>query len=596
MSSYLSTQLRLPPWAPALCPQACDRASVPSPPGLQARSQRTGDTLPDRYTAAVFEFYSESSLGNGYVKKAWKLTVPLFVLSLSGAYISVLLLDKHLLKSHGPSWFATVCGDEMPEQGAEEASTSPGTAEASPGQQPRPERTSGGPATAGGASCDTVLASRWATIPPRPAVDDELPAKPHPQVAQISIPAAYLGFVYFISLAIWFLFVGRPTPDRREWYRIPLGFVICGVGSSVFFTFIMFTQNDEWCPWCMVTHVINFLILIGMIMLRPVRVEALSPVPTDPIEPCSAEAAVGATGTVGAKGAPAGTAEVSEPVRPHPSYRLAAACVLLSAATCAMVWNGYAVQVVRRQKQVLDGELEKFRENVQFLFAAYKSGPEVKIQIRPDDPQYANGEVLCPLVVFSDFQCPSCGGFARQLEKQIRPLFHDHLRITWKHYPLSTDCNKTIRNNVHPEACAAARAAEAARMQGGSEAFWRAHDILFKAGRKLKDFDYPAMAEELGLDPQRFEADMYSEETAARIAEDIAQARKLGVNSTPTAFLMGRKVDPVIRSVQPFWEYTASRFNMIRERKLYKRKQRESGKQAGAKRATPDTPDRSGAR
>ena len=514
------------------------------------------------------------------MKNAWKITVPLFVLSLFGAYVSLLLLDKHLLQSHGPGWFATVCGDEMPGQDAGEDATPPDAAEPSREEQPRRENTSAGPTGRGGASCDTVLASRWATIPPRPAVDDESPEKLEPQVAQISVPAAYLGFVYFISLAIWFLFVGRPTPDRREWYRIPLGFVICGVGSSVFFTFIMFTQNDEWCPWCMVTHVINFLILIGMIMLRPER----------------AEATADATDAVGAEDAHVGAAEPSAPVRTHPSYRLAAACVLLSAATCAMVWNGYAVQVVRRAKQAVDNEVEKFRGNVQFLFAAYQSGPEVKVNIRPDDPQYANGEVLCPLVVFSDFQCPSCGGFARQLEKRVQPLFHDHLRITWKHFPLATDCNKTIRYNVHPEACTAARAAEAARVQGGSEAFWRAHDILFKAGRKLKDFDYPAMAEELGLDPQRFEADMYSEETTARIAEDIAQARKLGVDSTPTAFLMGRKVDPVIRGAQPFWEYVASRFNMIRERKLYTRKQREDRKQAGSTRATPDTPDRSGAR
>ncbi|MFH0983846.1 MAG: vitamin K epoxide reductase family protein, partial [Planctomycetota bacterium] len=470
------------------------------------------------------------------IKAAWKLTIPLFVLSLCGAYISLLLLDKHLLKSHGPSWFAAVCGDETgaPEG---EATTQPDAAAAAAEERRRHEAESADSGKRGGANCDRVLASRWATIPPRPDVDEELFPTTEPQKAQTRIPSAYLGFVYFTSLAIWFLFIGRPTPDRWEWYRIPLAFVICGVISSLFFIYIMFTQAEAWCPWCLVSHIINFLILIGMILLRPKEVPAAALVSVSAAEPAAVEVVAATPDAAGAQPTPSGeltwqalgelgvaealAGAVSAPVRSHPAYRLVAATILLAATTCAMVWNGYAVQVEQERTKQTRAELNSFRADMSLLAAIYEQAPQVEIPIRPDDPQTVTPDIYCPLVLFSDFECPWCRTFAGMLRQRIAGYFTGGLRVTWKHFPLSQDCNGTISRTVHPEACRTALAAEAARMQGGNEAFWKAHDLLFAAQKKLKDFDYRALAVELGLDPDRFEADMKSEAAAARIAEDI---------------------------------------------------------------------------
>lgn len=538
------------------------------------------------------------------MKGAWKLTVPLFILSVAGAYISILLLNKHLLKTNVPTWFATVCGDEVGNGNANAPSTQPAGADAGPEQEQPWEEEPPIRREAGGADCDSVLASRWGTIPPRPKdEEDTLPTGVSAQKGEISIPTAYLGFVYFIGFAIWFLFIGRPTPDRPEWYRIPLAFNIGGVGSAVFFTFIMLTQTEEWCPWCMVTHVINVVMLGGMIKLRPKKVEMPSTAPSSWAERTAAKVVATAVTPESATPENAGaeadvsgelTAEpplepmgefvleevsgetVGAPVRSHPSLRLVALCILLSAATSAMVWNGYHVMVERTSKKLVEKELEAFKGDVHLLSAIYESSPKVKIPIRPDDPQIAKeGEIHCSLVVFSDFQCPFCRTFALLVDKKIQPLFSGCLRVTWKHFPLSTECNKRIRSSSHPEACQAARAAEAARIQGGNDAFWKAHDLLFVAHRKLKGFDYRALAGELGLDPDAFLADMYSPEVTTRIAEDIALARSFGVRSTPTVFLSGRRVDSKLVRLLPFWEVMAHKFSFLRDKKIEDRMRRE---------------------
>ncbi|MCP4589746.1 MAG: thioredoxin domain-containing protein [bacterium] len=547
------------------------------------------------------------------MKNAWKLTIPLFLLSALGASISLLLMNKHVLKSSGPGWFAWVCGDEAPagEAGADAASTQP--AESATSAPADEVDTPSSPPPFAGADCGSVLASRWGTVPPRPRIGEEPDVESQSVFAQIRIPSAFLGFVYFISLAIWFLLIGWATPDKPEWTRLPQAFVVCGVLSSLFFIYIMFTDTAEWCPWCMVTHVINFLILGGTILLRPRRAvrdayaaaaATMAGVGDVKAVPATASAADDTTDVdrpAGVEIAPPDAAGRIEPLPSHPSYRLVSACVLLSASTCAMVWNAYAVQVAHQNKEHVTRQLETFQKDATFLTEIYQRSPKVKIPIRPDDPMIAKEgeELLCRMVVFSDFQCPFCRTFAKLLEKRLQPLFYGRLRVVWKHYPLAKDCNKHVQNNVHPHACEAARAAEAAHLQGGSESFWKAHDLLFEAQRKLKDFDYAVLANQLELDPQRFLSDMESAQVTERIAEDAELAHSIGVTSTPAVFLTGRKVDARLIRLMPFWQTMAHRYSLLRDQRIKARMAKEKKKNAADSQTQPadhaPTPGRDGA-
>ena len=127
-----------------------------------------------------------------------------------------------------------------------------------------------------------------------------------------------------------------------------------------------------------------------------------------------------------------------------------------------------------------------------------------------------------PVVVYADFECPFCAA----LELRLREL---PLRVTFRHFPVRSS---------HPRAWPAARAAEAAALQGR---FWEMHDALFADQGRLEDPHLWDRAERLGLDVARFDADRRSEAVEARIGADFRTGVRAGVVTTPTLFAGGER-------------------------------------------------------
>lgn len=131
------------------------------------------------------------------------------------------------------------------------------------------------------------------------------------------------------------------------------------------------------------------------------------------------------------------------------------------------------------------------------------------------------------IVEFSDFQCPYCGR-AHPLVADALAQLEGKVKLVFKHFPLPG----------HPRALPAAKAAEAARMQGK---FWEMHDMLFGHQAALEDSDLIGYAQQLGLDVDRFKQDMTSAAVAERVERDQALGRALGVDATPSLFINGRR-------------------------------------------------------
>jgi Na+/H+ antiporter NhaA len=131
------------------------------------------------------------------------------------------------------------------------------------------------------------------------------------------------------------------------------------------------------------------------------------------------------------------------------------------------------------------------------------------------------------VVEYGDFECPYCG----QAEPVVRELLADFgdVRYVWRHLPL---------HDVHPAAQLAAEASEAAAEQG---MFWEMHDVLLDCQGKLHVRDLIGYAGDLGLDVERFSADLKRHRGAARVAEDLDSADLSGVTGTPTFFINGRR-------------------------------------------------------
>lgn len=73
------------------------------------------------------------------------------------------------------------------------------------------------------------------------------------------------------------------------------------------------------------------------------------------------------------------------------------------------------------------------------------------------------------IVEYSDLQCPACGSYAAPLKDYIAQYGEsDAVALVYKQFPLM---------QIHPRAFAAAKATEAAALQGK---FWEMHDVLFE--------------------------------------------------------------------------------------------------------------------
>jgi len=137
------------------------------------------------------------------------------------------------------------------------------------------------------------------------------------------------------------------------------------------------------------------------------------------------------------------------------------------------------------------------------------------------------------IVEFSDFQCPACKSYAPVLNELVK-IFPNDVRLVYKHFPL---------RSIHLRAQGAAEAAEAASLQGK---FWEMVDKLFSGQEiwsKGKGSDqFEAYAKEFGLDTLKFKNDLASNEVKNAVNDDYKEGLDIGINSTPTFYLNGKKI------------------------------------------------------
>src|SRR3954453_11800386 len=108
------------------------------------------------------------------------------------------------------------------------------------------------------------------------------------------------------------------------------------------------------------------------------------------------------------------------------------------------------------------------------------------------------------LIMYGDFQCPYCTA-SQSIVARVRKRLDGELRFAFRHLPL---------HEVHPDAQHAAEASEAAAAQGR---FWEMHDALYSNGGKLSLEDLGGVAARLGLDVERFRAELIDGTYTARV-------------------------------------------------------------------------------
>lgn len=148
---------------------------------------------------------------------------------------------------------------------------------------------------------------------------------------------------------------------------------------------------------------------------------------------------------------------------------------------------------------------------------------------------HVKGDPSAPVTIFeyADFQCSGCANVNPWIKSLLKE-YDGKLRIVYRSFPLT---------NIHPNAIAAASAAEAAGLQG----FWEEYgDLLFSnqsewfysSGTSRTDLFmqyFTSVAGEAG-DLPKFRADMASAEVKKKVAFDDTISRSLNIESTPSFF------------------------------------------------------------
>jgi protein-disulfide isomerase len=154
-----------------------------------------------------------------------------------------------------------------------------------------------------------------------------------------------------------------------------------------------------------------------------------------------------------------------------------------------------------------------------------------------DDAVKGDKNAPVTIVEFSDYECPYCKRHFTNTIPEIIEKYVDtgKVKYVYRDFPLS----------FHANARPAAIAAECAREQGGDEAYFAYHDVLFQNQQALDADNLKKYASDLGYDI----ADcLVSEKYGDEVDADMEAGKKAGVRGTPASFVNGI----LVSGAQPF--------------------------------------------
>lgn len=163
-------------------------------------------------------------------------------------------------------------------------------------------------------------------------------------------------------------------------------------------------------------------------------------------------------------------------------------------------------------------------------------GEEPKPTVRTDSHVLDDGgEGAVTVVEFLDFECEACAAFYPVVE-DLREKYDGEITYVVRYFPLPGHINSTQ----------AALAAEAAGQQDRFEDMYhRLFETQAQWGEQSEETPevFRGFAEELDLDMAAYDAAIADAATAERVQSDKADGEKLGVDSTPSFFVDGVKVE-----------------------------------------------------
>ena len=326
----------------------------------------------------------------------------------------------------------------------------------------------------------------------------------------LKIPIAGWGLVYSGVMGTYLLihqYVEKK--DNSTPLQIAFWLAVLGALVSLYYLILMLVNPVLFCPFCAVFHILNFVLLYA---LKKINNQSLGSLFRNLKN--------------GIKYVFLGQSASKEF---HPRTWLAILFPLLIGLS---LYQWTLLQGVSMSNQTLSN-YSPLKD-----IEAFQAEKIWDISITEEDPFLGPEDATVTLVVFSDFQCSVCKMFASNFIPLLDYNQND-LKIVFKYFPLSSRCNPMATTDLHPLACQAAVAAQAAHKQNK---FWDYHDLLFSYGVDQNPDIFIDIANELNMNTEQFIADVNAQDCALKVSNDINLALDLNIDSTPTAFLNGRKL------------------------------------------------------
>lgn len=161
-------------------------------------------------------------------------------------------------------------------------------------------------------------------------------------------------------------------------------------------------------------------------------------------------------------------------------------------------------------------------------------------KVNPErDHIYGNPDALITLIEYSDFECPYCKSYHPNPKKVVDDS-EGQVNWVYRHYPL------TFHN---PGAQKQAEASECAAELGGNDAFWKYANTIYERttsnGKGFPIENLVPLAEELGLDAEKFRECLDSEKYTERVQAELKEGANSGITGTPGTIILNNETGEV---------------------------------------------------
>lgn len=168
--------------------------------------------------------------------------------------------------------------------------------------------------------------------------------------------------------------------------------------------------------------------------------------------------------------------------------------------------------------------------------------PEI-VEIEENEDDHFIGDPNAPVTIveYSDFECFFCMRFYDETLPKLKSEYIDtgKVKLVYKDLP--------IPSLGHENAITAALGAECAFDQGGNEAYFAMHDLIFdkqlaQIGSPTRDNLIAWAGEIEGIDAEKLTTCIDNNESIDRVTADVAEAESLGFRGTPSFVINGQQV------------------------------------------------------